>query len=213
MCRQISQGCWSDGCVMVKIQHPPPNGPSNPKFCIFPQGQSLRRIHKGGVIRGNIFRFKGPYSRFDHHINEWRDDRGVSYFAPHLTSCLVEVFGDSRIIMTPDYFALTIIVNESLELLDLRGNGAMLAGTVAAVSSHGDYEISQHWSRYFYEFYPHIDGLIYANAHNQEDAIVLYERCRIKVDEMRIGKIALGHSSLRRTLLEVADQNNLILMD
>ncbi len=89
----------------------------------------------------------------------------------------------------------------------------MLAGTVAAVSSNCDYEISQQWSRYFYESNDKIDGLIYANAHNQEDAIVLFERAQQRLDLENFGKVALGHSSLRRTLLQVAEQNNLILID
>src|SRR5690606_23706211 len=44
-----------------------------------------------------------------------------------------------------------------------------------------EYRLSQPWSRYFYETpdtYGLIDGLCYLNAHNDEPAILLYERAR-----------------------------------
>jgi hypothetical protein len=56
----------------------------------------------------------------------------------------------------------------------------MRAGSVAALASNADYAPSQAWSRYFYgtpTVYTEIDGIVYHNAHNHDDAIALYERC------------------------------------
>ena len=67
----------------------------------------------------------------------------------------------------------------NITLLDLRGAGAMKAGSVAALSTTDKRQLSQEWSRYFYEqenIYSTVDGLIYCNAHNNEEAIALYER-------------------------------------
>ena len=42
------------------------------------------------------FRYEGPFSRFDHHADDhWR---GIHYNAPSLSSCVVEVFGDTGLI-------------------------------------------------------------------------------------------------------------------
>ncbi len=50
-----------------------------------------------------------------------------------------------------------------MQLLDLRGSGAMRAGSVAALSAIADRDLSQVWSRHFYAFHA-VDGLVYSNA-------------------------------------------------
>ena len=70
-------------------------------------------------------------------------------------------------------------ITRPITLLDLRGSGAMKAGSVAALAKTADRSLSQEWSRYFYEqedIYASVDGLIYFNAHNDDMAIALYER-------------------------------------
>ncbi len=105
----------------------------------------------------------------------WSDDLSEA-----LSSCLVEVFGDTGIVELGDFQVAMPSVVRSLRLLDLRGRGAMRAGTVAAIAKC-DHRQSQPWSRYIYETelaYGVVDGLIYSNAHNDEPAVVLYERAR-----------------------------------
>jgi hypothetical protein len=97
-------------------------------------------------------------------------------------------------------------------LLDLRGNGAMRAGSVVALGSVADRSLSQAWSRYFYEnpnVYQPVDGVIYHNAHNGEDALALYERAeRWLVDPTnQIGR--LDDQALRPLILDIALHNNL----
>lgn len=78
----------------------------------------------------------------------------------------------------------------------------MLNGSVVGLSSTSNKRLTQEWSRYFYEnsdIYGHIDGLIYSNAHNGEEALALYERARDslfcgKDDVMRLDSRFSGQS-------------------
>jgi hypothetical protein len=98
-----------------------------------------------------------------------------------------------------------------LILLDLRFRGAMRAGTVAAIAKC-DYPLSQPWSRYFYETtadFGTIDGLIYLNAHNDEWAILLYERARDALWCAAGDIVRLDDPRLRPTLIEIMRANDL----
>jgi hypothetical protein len=68
-----------------------------------------------------------------------------------------------------------------LEFLQLRGRAAMRAGTVNAIGS-ADHNLSQAWSRHFYEdpdgIYGPIDGVHWASAVNGDPVVALYERAR-----------------------------------
>lgn len=66
-----------------------------------------------------------------------------------------------------------------MKLLDLRESGAWDAGSVAAMASNGRRKLTQSWSRYFYEntdLYGKLNGLIFKNANDSSEAIVLYEQ-------------------------------------
>lgn len=79
-----------------------------------------------------------------------------------------------------------------LKLLDLRGEGAMKAGTVAAVCKDSNHKFGQTWSRYFYDntfIYGAIDGILFQNAHNDETAFALYERCQSDFIVAKTGKL------------------------
>jgi hypothetical protein len=189
-------------------------------------GTSLVSLFEPGRYNNTAltFRYKGPYSRFDHHRGEVTGDdttprkpaadeqRGVYYAAFTLSSCIVEIFGDEGIIRTDTHYVSRPTVTRDLLLLDLRGSGAMLAGTISALAKVRGRPITQAWSRYFYEnlaTYKEIDGLIYSNAHNDEDAIVVYERAEAAVkcppDQFR----PLANPALRASLLEIAFKHNL----
>ena len=109
-------------------------------------------------------------SRFDHH--EPGCQRSIHYSAPTLSGCVVEVFGDTGVVDTRGCRLALIRTCRNLQLLDLRGSGAMRAGSVAALSAIADRDLSQAWSRHFYSSHA-IDGLLYSNAHNSESAIAL----------------------------------------
>ena len=137
------------------------------------------------------------------------------YAARALSSCIVEVFGDTRIVEFGEWHVASPSLNRSLTLLDLRGNGSMQVGSVAALSKIADYPIAQAWSRYFYDnpaIFRRLDGLLYLNAHNDAEALALYERASgaLVCPEDRI--IRLDNPKLRPTILDIAAKTNLVVL-
>ena len=93
----------------------------------------------------------------------------------------MECFGETGVIDDQGRRVAFLQTQRPLELLELRGQGGMRAGSVAALSACPEREISQAWSRYFHTTYPQIDGLIYSSAHNEEAAVALVPRaCRAR---------------------------------
>jgi hypothetical protein len=131
------------------------------------------------------FRYEGPFSRFDHHADGHL--RGIHYSAPSLSSCVA--------------------------LFDLRGSGAMRAGSVIALSATADRSLSQQWSRFFYgtaiaDERP-IDGLLYSNAHNGESALALYERAEAAIHCE--AELPLAADELRSRLLAIANDHGMTM--
>ncbi|HVX29315.1 MAG TPA: hypothetical protein VHA53_02460, partial [Nitrolancea sp.] len=199
----------------------------DPCFLDIPSGNQLVRLYNPS--RRNTtplaFRSYGPLKRFDHHRGNGGErqpdedpERAVYYaawsgdLADALASCIVEIFGDTGIVETePWSIALPTLVRP-LRLLDLRGHGAMRAGTVAAIAKC-EHMHSQPWSRYFYDTtsdFDTIDGLIYLNAHNDGDALMLYERGRdaLRCDTGSV--LRLDDPALRPLLLQIMRANNLV---
>ena len=205
---------------MVIINTPPPKRKFAPQYEILRAETTLRRIYNPNEYNTQAvsFRFNGARARFDHHRfsceNPQDDpDRGINYWGFTLSCCLVEVFGDTRVIEVDEYEVALITLNQSIRLLDLRGSAAMRAGTVSAVSQTADRNLSQLWGRYFYEateFYGLIDGLIFNNAHNSEDSIALYERAKPRLDSATIKTLALNSFALRTAIAECALKNSMI---
>jgi hypothetical protein len=175
---------------VVVIEPPPPLRAPQPVFHTVTPGTAFLRLYdptKHGATALS-FRHYGPISRFDHQPEPRAEDpsRAILYVARTLSGCLVEIFGDAKLINVGFWEVAFINCTRDLYLLDLRGANAMRAGTLAAVCEDSNRTISQAWSRYFYEnsflYSPvmgrSIDGLIFGNAHNDEDAVALYERCQ-----------------------------------
>ncbi len=209
---------------MVVVDPPPPQRRPNPLFHNLPSGSRLVRLfdpsRHGATATG--FRSYGPLLRFDHHRG--REDgkpgddieRGIYYAAMTLSGCLVEVFGDTGVVDLGRHQVASPILRRDLRLLDLRRKGAMRAGTKAAIAKVSDRGLSQAWSRYFYEttkMYGDVDGLIYLNAHNDEEAIALYERASDALECPPQRVMRLDDEALRPAVLEAADDNNLVVDD
>lgn len=208
---------------MVLIAPPPSQRRPRPLFSTLAAESSVLRLFQPSVhgASATSFRFFGPLLRFDHQRGEGApvrpghdEERGIYYAAATLSGCLVEVFGDIGVIDCADWHVALVRVRRDLHLLDLRGRGAMRAGTVAAIAKEASRPLTQAWSRHFYghaETYTTVDGLIFFNAHNDETAFALYERCAdalaCPTDSVR----RLDHPALRPHLLAEADRQNLIL--
>lgn len=165
------------------------------------------------------FRRVGPIHRFDHHRGHGRrpvasldGERGVYYAGLALSGCLVEVFGDAGVVWFGEQRVASPLVTRGLHLLDLRGHGAMRAGSVAALAKTADRPISQAWARHFYEdaeAYGSVDGLIYLNAHNDEPALALFERAEGSLDCADDRIVRLDDPALRPLVVEIALRHNL----
>lgn len=205
---------------MVKIVLPPPTNSPLPIFYNLSKQKQLIRIFDPTKYNTQAitFRYFGPIHRFDHHRGSQEQpqkdtDRGIYYTAFTLSSCLVEYYGDLGVIETENKYLALINVTQTLKLLDLRGSGAMKAGTVAALAKTDDRKISQAWSRYFYDeelIYDQIDGIIYFNAHNDEEAIALYERAINALSCPPNHIFPLNDLRFRSAIQSAALKNNLI---
>ena len=190
---------------MVRIDPPPPRRDARPIFQELGTSSRLLRIyqpeHFGQTATG--FRRHGPLSRFDHHREGV--DCGILYAGFTLSCCLVECFGDTGVIEEEGRRLAFLQTTRPLLLLELRGRGAMRAGSVAALASTADRHLSQDWSRHFHATYPQIDGVIYSSAHNEEAAVALYERA--EQDVHCTMELPLDHRSLRSRILKIASDH------
>ena len=204
---------------MVRIVPPPPKNQPLPAFHRIEPGSHIIRIFNPNNYgtQALTFRFYGPLHRFDHQRGTTPQTdtyRGIYYAAFTLSSCLVECFGDTGVIEIQDEQVCQVEITRPITLLDLRGAGAMKAGSVAALAKTADRKLSQEWSRYFYEqenIYSTVDGLIYFNAHNDEEAIALYERALDGLACSANQVIRLDHPQLRPAIQASAIDNNLIV--
>ena len=205
---------------MVKIfsPPPPPGIEINPQFIRIQTGTKLLRLYKrSDKHKFSLFRFYGPLYRFDHHQPQENGQpsqdptRGICYVGQSLSCCLVEVFGDTRLIELNSHDLISLRTCSELKLLDLRGRSAMTAGTVAAINAAAERTVTQPWARYFYSQYNMIDGLCYTSAHNGEIAYVLFERSRRAFRKNQISSQRLDDPSLRKDILRAAKENSMIV--
>ena len=205
---------------MIVIGKPPPPKPPNPLHCTLASGSVLLRIFDPTSHRTQALTFRnfGPINRFDHQrissqVDRAQDpERGIYYAGFTLSCCLVECFGDSGVVELKDQKICQVQLTRDLTLLDIKDNGAMRAGSVAALSKVADRKLSQEWSRYFYEqtsLYGQIDGISFRNAHNDEEAIALYERTQSALMCPDDQILRLDHPSLRPAIQQAALDNHL----
>lgn len=126
---------------MVLIAPPPPHRPVSPLITALVPEQRLIRIFDPTRYntKALTFRHFGPLSRFDHHRGNTKalttnDERGINYWGLSLCGCLVEVFGDTAIVEIEQQEVAIVTRFDSLVLLNLRGSGAMKAGSVSALA-------------------------------------------------------------------------------
>ena len=181
-------------------------------------GTEISRIYKNkGNRTEKTFNYKGAFGRFDHHINPTgtKSQRGTSYWGFTLSCCLVEVFGDQKYITKSDRALRKVgllTLSEPLLLLDLCGSGAMRVGTTTKIAKNSARKDTQTWSRYFYnnpQTFKKVDGLIYANSHNDEVAICLYERANPKIAGATSFSIDLNNTGLQSAIQQICLDNGM----
>lgn len=211
---------------MVLILPPPPTVTPRPQHETVETQTALVRIFNPASrykTQASTYRYFGPLLRFDHHqpltkeeavkLNGKEDpNRGITYWGFTLSCCLVELFGDPKIVEFKDYEVAIATLEQPLLLLDIRDKGAMAAGSVAALGSVADRFVSQAWSRYFYEqidIYQKVDGILYSNAHNGEKAVALYERSEPIISNAKIQTRPLKDKSIRHLIDAAVAENNM----
>jgi hypothetical protein len=219
---------------MVLILPPPPTVTPRPQHETVETQTALVRIFNPASrykTQASTYRYFGPLLRFDHHqpltkkeaakltlkgtaSHKGKQDpnRGITYWGFTLSCCLVELFGDTKIVEFKDYDVAIAIIEQPLLLLDIRDKGAMAAGSVAALGSVADRLVSQAWSRYFYletDIYQKVDGILYSNAHNGEKAIALYERSEPIISNALIKTRPLKDRSIRHLIDAAVAENNM----
>lgn len=211
---------------MVLISPPPPTVTPRPLYETVEPNTPLVRVFNPATrykTQAITYRFFGSLFRFDHQQPLTKEEttklkgkedpkRGITYWGYTLSCCLVELFGDSKIVEFQDYEVAIAIINKPLLLLDIRNKAAMAAGSVAALGATADRSVSQAWSRFFYEqtdIYQKVDGILYSNAHNGENAVALYERSEPIISNARIQTRPLKHKSIRHLIDAAVNENNM----
>ena len=175
---------------MPKLPGPPPRGELAarllPEVEALPRGTLLWRLYfRAGLHPGawNGFRHWGPVvnMRFDHHEGPAREQaRGTLYAALRVSTCLAEVFQETRTIERSRNrpWLVGFELGRAVSLLDLTGRWPTRAGASMAISS-GRRDRARAWSVRIYEDYPKVEGLHYPSSMDgNQPAVALYERAQ-----------------------------------
>lgn len=135
---------------------------------------------------GITHRSFGPLHRLDHHTPSigarvCPDGRTVLYVAANIQTAIGEVFGDtSEARICPHYRIAIVRPRTTLDVLDLRGQGAAMAIGALPSLATGDYPRTrtQQWARAIFEDQPVagtiVRGVYYDAAHTNGPALALW---------------------------------------
>lgn len=163
---------------------PPPDDDLDPVIETVAQGDDLLRIYAPEPYDTDPLTFRefGPLNRFDHHRSangpQFDSGRGILYAGYMLACCVGEYFGDKGAISRAGNRLTKLRVDHQREVLDLRGQAAIGAGTIPAIGGVGERSVTQAWARWWYE-HPQlrdVTGLLYTSAQTGEDALAFWER-------------------------------------
>ena len=207
------------------MSYPPPTVEVDPLFVNLDPKTILIRIYKTRYGNALDFNHFGSDGRFDHHEAKGKPNnkRGVYYISPitdstseddqikALDSCLAEIAGETKIIDNRADVRKVCWVNANrpLKLLDLRGDGASRVGAYDEISPDPDRSRTQSWSRYFYQTYTDIDGIIYTSARIRVDAVILYERAENCLDLQ--DDVYMSDPDLYPLMIQLAQDRGIII--
>jgi RES domain-containing protein len=140
----------------------------------------LWRLHRTAgenVIAWNALRFWGPsHARFDpQQPPPGPSDRGVSYAALDITTCLAELFQDRRAVDTVRGapYLTAWRPGRTLHLLDLTGTWPIRNGASHLINT-GPHDLCRAWARAIDSRWADLDGLWHVSAMTGEPEIALF---------------------------------------
>jgi hypothetical protein len=140
--------------------------------------------------------------------------RGFWYAGLTLAGSIVESF-QTGVIEPGTTHLVRARTTRDVDLLELRGRAAMRAGTVNAIGS-ADHNLSQAWSRHFYEdpggIYGPIDGLHCASAVNGDRVVALYERAQDALEVPPGHDARLDDPAVLAAVRRVAQDHSLLVI-
>ncbi|WP_141731185.1 RES domain-containing protein [Oligoflexus tunisiensis] len=164
-----------------------------------------------------------PRGRFDHHpAGEVREHEGygICYLGGTLKSCIAETCLTSyptdyavNGVLKSDRILVEVELLRDLELLDLTGDGPLLAGTFQGIlDEYQKRSTTQAWARRFYHN-PYaeckvIDGIQWPASKNGETVYARYERAREWLKIKSTTK--LTKRPLQLEVLRICDEYRLI---
>ncbi|MGO8671864.1 MAG: RES domain-containing protein, partial [Capsulimonadaceae bacterium] len=112
---------------MVLVGLPPPEHCPKPLFHTLKHGSYLVRLFDPTRFNQGALTFReyGPLRRFDHQLPSdsgptASPDRGIYYGALNLSSCVVEIFGDTGVIDCGEWRVSRARITRALRLINLR---------------------------------------------------------------------------------------------
>ncbi len=201
---------------MAKLPNPPTPLPVPAITTTLKAGTSLSRVYfSGGTYAATWggFRLFGPINaRFDHHDPPPRVHvaKGILYAASDPTTCLAEVFQETRVINRTSRSPRLVVfeVVRDVVLLDLTGLWPTQAGTSMAISS-GPRPQARKWSQAIYAAYPSVEGLLYGSSmHKHQQCFALYERAKTALPAAPSFDRALDDAALSTRLNQAATDLN-----
>jgi RES domain len=204
--------------VVITLPPPDPRRRLNPVHITLPAGTDLYRIYDPASRyrpQALTFRVRGPFARMDHHEGTGADEpRGIWYGGLTLAGAIVEAF-QSGVIEPGTSRLVRARTTRELDLLELRRRAAMRAGTVNAIGS-ADHNLSQAWSRHFYDdpdgVYGPIEGVHWASAVNGDRVVALYERARDALEVPDGHDAPLDDPAVLAIVRRIARQHSLLVV-
>jgi hypothetical protein len=168
-------------------------------------GATLERIHPSEF--GPIFFGRGKKHRFDDPEAEY----GVLYAGLDSHCAFIETFGrvpSEGIVLRSALAARsisTLTAARELRLVDLRGHHLAQLRVDSKIFSYTDYDVTQRWSRAFFQHAQSVDGLIFHSRHDPlRHAVALFERAGPRAVDVQQTQGLLA-PAFEPTLSEIVD--------
>ncbi len=186
-----------------------------PDVATIAEGTVLWRVHATATAHAlpwNRLRRFGPLAtgRWDPHPEPAADHprEGVGYFAFDVTTCLAEVFQESRFIdvVAGAPYATAFALARDVRVLDLTGRWLLRAGARQSVAT-GPRHRTRRWARAIRAAWPDLDGLVAPSAvDGGRDCLVLWHPGRTALPSVPLSSEPLASPPIRPRIAVAADR-------